>query len=114
MKLPSLSLMFIRLVILLLFFAEQPSGKTLIGLDPPFGLDPAQREGTRAVGPITAVWFAVFIMLHQSHFATPTSPFRTMLHHGVQSPPFRRHMFVRVLRSTHFAQVILALLTCPM
>lgn len=53
---------FVALAILLLFFAEQSNGKTLIGLDPAFGLDPDQKEGTRAVGPITALWFALFMV----------------------------------------------------
>ena len=53
---------FVSLAILLLFFAEQGNGKTLIGLDPAFGLDAAQKEGTRAVGPITAIWFALFMI----------------------------------------------------
>ncbi|MEY8830431.1 MFS transporter [Sedimentitalea sp. XS_ASV28] len=53
---------FITLLILLLFFAEQSNGKTIIGLDPLFGLDASQREGTRAVGPITALWYAVFMV----------------------------------------------------
>ena len=53
---------FVSLLIMLLFFAEQGNGKTLIDLDPLFGLDAAQREGTRAVGPITAIWFAVFMI----------------------------------------------------
>ncbi|HAW47032.1 MAG TPA: MFS transporter, partial [Roseovarius sp.] len=39
-----------------------PSGKTLIGLDPAFGLDAAAREGTRFVGPFTALWFALFMV----------------------------------------------------
>jgi len=52
----------ISLFILLLLFVEQSNGKTLIGLDPAFGLDAATREGTRAVGPITALWFAVFMI----------------------------------------------------
>ncbi len=53
----------VSLVIMLLFFAESAStGKTLIGLDPIFGLDAAQREGTRLVGPLTAVWYAVFMI----------------------------------------------------
>jgi UMF1 family MFS transporter len=47
---------------MLLLFTEQPSGKTLIGLDPALGLDAAQREGTRFVGPFTALWFAVFMI----------------------------------------------------
>ncbi len=53
----------IALVIMLTLFAESAdTGKTLIGLDPLFGLDPAQREGTRAVGPLTAIWYAVFMI----------------------------------------------------
>lgn len=53
----------LALVIMLVFLAESPTtGKTLVGLDPLFGLDPAAREGTRAVGPLTAIWFAVFMI----------------------------------------------------
>lgn len=53
----------VSLVIMLLLLAESgDSGKTLIGLDPLFGLDPAAREGTRSVGPFTAIWFAVFMV----------------------------------------------------
>lgn len=52
----------IALFIMLLFFAENESGTTLVGLEPPFGLDPEQREGTRFVGPFIAIWFAVFMI----------------------------------------------------
>jgi len=52
----------LSLFIMLLLFVEQASGKTLIGLSPLFGLDPAAREGTRAVGPFTALWFALFMV----------------------------------------------------
>jgi MFS transporter, UMF1 family len=53
----------LALVIMLLFFAEgAESGKTFIGMDPLFGLDPEAREGTRAVGPFTAIWFVVFMV----------------------------------------------------
>ena len=52
----------VSLLIMLLLFVEQPSGKTLIGLDPAFGLDAAAREGTRFVGPFTALWFALFMV----------------------------------------------------
>jgi len=53
----------VALVIMLLFFAESAeTGKTFIGLDPLFGLDAAQREGTRFVGPLTALWFIIFIV----------------------------------------------------
>ncbi|MBC7133897.1 MAG: MFS transporter [Roseovarius sp.] len=50
------------LFLMLLLFVEQPSGKTLIGLDPLFGLDAGAREGTRLVGPFTALWYAVFMI----------------------------------------------------
>jgi len=51
------------LAIMLLVFVEQDGGKTLIGLDPGFGLlDAEAHEGTRAVGPFTALWFAVFMI----------------------------------------------------
>ncbi|MEX3017174.1 MFS transporter [Gymnodinialimonas hymeniacidonis] len=50
----------IALVIMLLLFAENAeTGKTLLGIDPILGLDAAEREGTRAVGPLTAIWFAL-------------------------------------------------------
>ena len=38
------------------------SGKTLLGMTPLFGLDPAAAEGDRASGPLTAIWLAVFII----------------------------------------------------
>ena len=52
----------LSLIIMLLFLAENTSGKTLIGLDPILGLDAASREGTRAVGPLTAIWYIVFMI----------------------------------------------------
>jgi len=51
----------IALFAMLLFFAEDETGKTLIGLSPLFGLDAAAREGTRFVGPFSAIWFLVFM-----------------------------------------------------
>jgi UMF1 family MFS transporter len=52
----------VALILILAFFAEMKDGKTLLGLAPVFGLDPAMREGTRAVGPFTAIWFMIFII----------------------------------------------------
>ncbi|MBJ3761412.1 MFS transporter [Maribius pontilimi] len=53
----------IALVIMLLFFGEDPdTGTTMLGIPPIFGLDPDTREGTRFVGPLTAIWFAVFMV----------------------------------------------------
>lgn len=53
----------LSLIIMLLLLAESGnSGKTLLGIDPLLGLDPATREGTRSVGPLTAIWYAVFMI----------------------------------------------------
>ncbi len=50
------------LIVMLLFLAENDRGVTLIGIAPIFGLDPELREGTRAVGPVTALWYLVFVI----------------------------------------------------
>ncbi len=53
----------VALFLMLLFFVEQPDGRTLIGLAPGLGLlDAAQMEGTRFVGPFVALWFALFMI----------------------------------------------------
>jgi len=53
----------VALVLMLLFFAENANtGLTLLGIEPLFGLDPEAREGTRFVGPFTAIWFVVFMI----------------------------------------------------
>lgn len=52
----------LALILMLTLLAEGARGTTLIGIAPLFGLDAAAREGTRAVGPFTAIWFAVFMV----------------------------------------------------
>lgn len=45
-----------------LLAADPHTGKTLLGLEPIFGLDAATREGDRFSGPLTALWFMIFVM----------------------------------------------------
>ncbi len=52
----------LSLVIVLLFLAENEDGTTLLGIEPLLGFDPDAREGTRAVGPFTALWYLVFVI----------------------------------------------------
>ncbi len=53
----------VSLVVALGFLAANPeTGKTLFGLTPLFGLDPMLREGDRVTGPLTALWFIVFVL----------------------------------------------------
>lgn len=44
-----------------LLAADPTTGKTLAGLTPLLGLDGATREGDRFSGPLTALWFVVFV-----------------------------------------------------
>lgn len=53
----------ITLVFVLGFLSASPeTGRTLLGFEPLFGLDPAMREGDRASGPLTALWYVVFVL----------------------------------------------------
>jgi UMF1 family MFS transporter len=61
------------LILVLGFLASDPrTGKTLFGLAPLFGLDPATHEGTRIAGPLTALWFVVFVL--PMFLLTPDTP----------------------------------------
>ncbi|WP_045393277.1 MFS transporter [Falsirhodobacter sp. alg1] len=52
----------IALILMLGFFQSDAQGLTMLGLPPAFGLDPATEAGTRIVGPLTALWYALFIL----------------------------------------------------
>ena len=70
------------------FLAANPqSGETLLGFRPLFGLDPAMREGDRAAGPLSAIWFIVFVL--PLFLFTPDQerarPLREAVGHGLAS-----------------------------
>lgn len=53
----------VSLAFALLFLSTNPkTGLTLLGTPPAFGLDAAAREGDRFIGPLTAIWFVVFVL----------------------------------------------------
>ncbi|MGR3756286.1 MAG: MFS transporter [Tranquillimonas sp.] len=52
----------LSLALVMLFLAENEAGRTFLGRPPALGLDPATREGTRAVGPLTALWYGIFMI----------------------------------------------------
>ncbi|MDQ6437113.1 MFS transporter [Mesorhizobium sp. LHD-90] len=53
----------IALIFVVTMLAASPeTGKTIVGLPPLFGLDPAQGEDARATGPLAALWYFVFIL----------------------------------------------------
>jgi MFS transporter, UMF1 family len=52
----------LSLIFALAFLSTNPeSGRTLLGFSPILGLDATAREGDRATGPLTAIWFVVFV-----------------------------------------------------
>lgn len=62
----------IVLIFVVGFLAASPeTGKTIIGIDPLFGLNPATGEDARATGPISALWYFIFIL--PMFFFTPDS-----------------------------------------
>lgn len=53
----------VSLVIALGLMAANPeTGLTLLGLEPILGLDATNREGDRASGPFSAIWYIIFVL----------------------------------------------------
>jgi MFS transporter, UMF1 family len=76
----------LSLILVLGFLAASPqTGRTLFGLTPLFGLDPASNQGDRITGPLTAIWFIIFVT--PMFLFTPDyparRPVRAALHEGL-------------------------------
>ena len=53
----------LSLILVLGFLAANPeTGRTLFGFMPLFGLDPGTHQGDRITGPLTGIWFIVFVL----------------------------------------------------
>src|SRR5476649_1548084 len=53
----------LSLILVLGFLAADPAtGRTLFGIMPLFGLDPVTHQGDRISGPLTGVWFIIFVV----------------------------------------------------
>ncbi|WP_213775612.1 MFS transporter [Bradyrhizobium sp. dw_78] len=53
----------LSLILVLGFLAASPeSGRTLFGFVPLFGLDPVTHQGDRITGPLTGIWFIIFVL----------------------------------------------------
>ncbi|MFB9266171.1 MFS transporter [Bradyrhizobium erythrophlei] len=53
----------LSLILVLGFLAANvETGRTLFGFTPLFGLDPVSHQGDRITGPLTGLWFIVFVM----------------------------------------------------
>lgn len=82
----------LSLVLVLGFLAANPdSGRTLFGLTPLFGLDPVTHQGDRIAGPLTAIWFIIFVM--PLFLLTPDYPARRPIREAI-------HVGLRALKRT--------------
>lgn len=65
----------LSLILVLGFLAASPeTGRTLFGFTPLFGLDPVTHEGDRITGPLTGIWFVIFVL--PMFLLTPDYPAR--------------------------------------
>ena len=64
--------MIVLIAVVALLAASPESGETILGLDPLFGLDPATGADARVTGPISALWYLVFIL--PMFLFTPDAP----------------------------------------
>ncbi|WP_315926062.1 MFS transporter [Mesorhizobium sp. SP-1A] len=77
----------IALIFVVALLAGSPdTGKTIIGADPLFGLDPKLGQDARATGPLSALWYFVFIL--PMFFFTPDAakgiPVGPAVHRGLK------------------------------
>jgi MFS transporter, UMF1 family len=65
----------LSLILVLGFLAANPeTGRTLFGFTPLFGLDPVTHQGDRITGPLTGIWFVIFVL--PMFLLTPDYPAR--------------------------------------
>src|SRR5580700_1406309 len=65
----------LSLILVLGFLAASPeTGHTLFGFTPLFGLDPVAHQGDRITGPLTGIWFIIFVL--PMFLLTPDYPAR--------------------------------------
>jgi MFS transporter, UMF1 family len=95
----------VALIVMLTLLAENASGVTLIGIAPILGLDPALREGTRSVGPLTAIWFMVFMIPFFLWVREPRKPGAMSIRAAAATawPDLRAHLRALPQQSSLFA-----------
>jgi MFS transporter, UMF1 family len=74
----------LSLILVLGFLAADPAtGRTLFGLAPLFGLDPVTHQGDRITGPLTGIWFIIFVL--PMFLLTPDYPAKQCLREALRS-----------------------------
>lgn len=76
----------VSLIVTLGFLAADPqTSRTLLGFSPLFGLDATAHEGDRIAGPLSALWFVVFVtpMFLLTPDRVSRRPLRPAIRHGL-------------------------------
>ncbi|MBV9563795.1 MAG: MFS transporter [Bradyrhizobium sp.] len=74
----------LSLILVLGFLAANPdTGRTLFGFAPLFGLDPVAHQGDRISGPLTGIWFIIFVL--PMFLLTPDYPARHRLRDALRA-----------------------------
>jgi UMF1 family MFS transporter len=74
----------LSLILVLGFLAADPAtGRTLFGFMPLFGLDPVTHQGDRITGPLTGIWFIIFVL--PMFLLTPDYPAKQHLREALRS-----------------------------
>lgn len=98
----------VSLIIVLGFLAANPeTGRTLLGFTPLFGLDPATHQGDRAAGPLTGLWFVIFVT--PMFLFTPDYPAKRPVHVALREGLLELKQSIRSLpRQKSLAAFLLA------
>lgn len=75
--------MLVLILVVALLAGDPQSGRTIIGTTPLFGLDPSTGEDARVTGPLSAVWYLVFIL--PMFLFTPDAAKGLPLRHAISS-----------------------------
>ena len=110
------------LIFILAFMAtsDAETGKTIIGLDPIFGLDGKSYQGDRASGPFTSIWYIIFVVplflfvpdaKKREHTQNAVSAGLKKLVTTIRTLPERRSYFAFLLSSLFYRDGLNALYT---
>lgn len=109
----------LSLILVLGFLAASPeTGRTLFGFSPLFGLDPVTHQGDRITGPLTGIWFIVFVL--PMFLLTPDFPAKrqvraalreglTELHDTLRELPRRKSMMAFLLANMIYTDGLVSL-----
>lgn len=110
----------LTLIVVLLTMTTNDEGRTLIGIEPLFGIDASAKEGERATGPLTALWYLIFVI--PLFLFTPDAPKRLAakgavrkglneLYHTIRRLPQNRSMFAYLGSSMFYRDALNGLYT---